>query len=217
MLGRLRVWFTPLKDRVAEPLARAGVPPLAISLAGIPLSLLGGWLLLQGSIFWAVVWSTAASLTDFLDGAVARLQQRSSPLGNYLEAIIDKTIEMILLLALAHLYPLPAAFAMCASFLVSFAKPRVGLVVITDNRDWPGWADHADRIAWTIVAMATCALPWKAVPALMLWALAGFALVGAAQRLRYAVDLIAQAERDGTLLPYLRHTSERTPPPESRT
>lgn len=221
MLGRLRAFFTPLKDRVAEPLARAGVPPLLISLAGLPMALYGGWLLLHGHVFWAVVWSTAGSLTDFLDGAVARLQNRSSAVGNYLEAVIDKAIEMILLLSLAHLYPLPAAFALCASFLVSYAKPRVALVLITDNRDWPGWADHADRMAWVIVAMATCAVPWplmgQPVPALLLWALAGVALVGAAQRLRYGMALIAEAERNGTLLPYLQRTSGRTQSPESQT
>ncbi len=161
MLGRLRSTFAPLKDRLAVPLARAGVPPLAISLAGIPLCLWSGWLLLRGHVFWAVVIGTAGALTDFLDGAVARLQKSSSPVGNYLEAVVDKLVEMVLLLALGQLYPLPAAFAVCASMLVSYAKPRVGLVLVTDNRDWPGWADHADRIALVLVAMALVPFSFK--------------------------------------------------------
>jgi len=200
MLGQLRATVNPLKKLLAAPLARAGIAPLTVTLAALPLSLASAALLLGGRPLAAAAVACAASLTDFLDGAVARAQGRTSAAGNYLEAMVDRVVEIILLLALGWFFPWPAAFALATSMLVSYAKPRVALVIPTDNRDWPGLGDHCDRLLLIVLAMASCAVS-VTVPAALLWVLSGVASIGAWQRIRYALELVAEAEREQRVLP----------------
>lgn len=206
MIGQLRASVGPLKRLLALPLASVRVSPLAVTLAALPLSLASAALLVSGRPLAAVAVGCAASLTDFLDGAVARAQGRTSAAGNYLEAVVDRVVEIILLLGLAWFYPLPAACALAFSLLVSYAKPRVALVITTDNRDWPGLGDHCDRLLLILVAMLACAWPVQVLgqsgAAWVLWLLAAMAAVGAWQRVQYALSLVQEAEREGRLLPY---------------
>lgn len=207
MLGERRSEFDHLKLLVAKPLARTGMPPWVITLMGLPLGLTAAALLWRGHTFAALAVGIAASLTDFFDGTVARLQNRSSALGNYLEAIVDKIVELTLLLGLAVFEPWPASFAIAASMFIAYCKPRVALVVQTDNRDWPGLADHPDRMVLILIGFACHAIPGKlfgfSATGWCLWLLAALACLGAAQRLCFAARLIREAEQEGRLLEYV--------------
>lgn len=203
MLGNYRSAFKPLKTWLAEPLAKTGVSPDLVTLSGIPLSLAAGTLLLMGRPLEALPFAFIASLTDLVDGEVARLQGRASHFGNYLEAVVDRAVESILLIALTVLFPLPGACALAASLIISFTKPRVGLVIITDNHDWPGLGDHSDRMVLIVGAYALCAQPLFS-PMWLLWLLGAMAATGAVRRVLYARKLIERAEREDGLLPYLR-------------
>lgn len=208
MLGERRNQFDHLKLLVARPLARTGMPPWIVTLLGLPLALAAALLLWRGYTLAALALGIAASLTDFFDGAVARLQNRSSALGNYLEAIVDKIVELTLLLALAMFEPLPASFAIAASMFIAYCKPRVALVVQTDNRDWPGLADHPDRMVLILVGFACRLVPGRllgfSATGWCLWLLAAAAAWGAWQRLWFAARLIREAENNGQLLEYVQ-------------
>lgn len=208
MLGNYRSAFKPLKTWLAEPLARTGVSPDIVTLSGIPLSLAAGTLLLMGRPLEALPLAFVSSLTDLVDGEVARLQGRQSHFGNYLEAVVDRVVESILLIALTVLFPLPGAVALAASLIISFTKPRVGLVIITDNHDWPGLGDHSDRMVLIVAAYGLCAFALFS-PAVLLWLLALMAGTGAYKRVLYARDLVEKAEHEGQLLPYLQEDQAR--------
>ena len=149
-----------------------------------------------------------AVTVDFVDGEVARLQERASPFGNYLDAVVDRCVEVVLLVALAPRHPLAAASALGLGLLVSYVKARVSLVVLADNHDWPGIGDRADRVVFMLMAIAFLSLPWGVAGRLLsewaLWAGAAVSAVGIVQRFLHARTLVANAQRSDTLLPYLR-------------
>ncbi|MEW6283369.1 MAG: CDP-alcohol phosphatidyltransferase family protein, partial [Candidatus Eremiobacterota bacterium] len=172
-----------MKRWLALPLARTGISPHAVSLMGVPLAAVSAWLVAREHGAWAFAAAVPAVLMDFLDGEVARLQGRETPFGNYFEAVVDRMVEGVLLVGLACRYPAAACAALVASFLVSYTKARAGLVVVCDNRDWPGLGDRSDRVVLLLLAVLFSG--GRAGEA-FLWLLASMALVGLLQRLRYA-------------------------------
>jgi len=198
VLGQARSYFEPAKERLGRSLGALGIPPWLITLSGLALALLASWTYFYVGPFWAALCGTAASLTDFVDGAVARYQNRQSAWGNYLEAVVDRLVELTLLLTLVPDLGPVAAFAIAASMFISYCKPRVALVIMADNHDWPGVGDHADRMVVLLVSMALC--QWSLLAGQIgIGLLALLAALGAAQRLHYAYQLIAaHASRSDT-------------------
>lgn len=189
MLAAARRYFEPSKERLGATLGRWGIRPSWVTLSGLALALLAAYIYGRWGPFWAALCGTAASLTDFVDGAVARYQGKESAWGNYLEAVVDRLVELTLLLAMAGDLGPVVSWAIASSMFISYCKPRVALVVATDNHDWPGVGDHADRMVVILVSMALCQVS-------LLLAQMGLALLvamtalGSLQRLRYAYRLI---------------------------
>lgn len=145
----------------------------------------------QTNPFQAALIGTAASLTDFVDGAVARFQKTQSAWGNYLEAVTDRLVELTLLLAMANDLGPVVAWAIAASMFISYTKPRVALVTPIDNHDWPGIADHADRMVILLVSMALSAYS-KTLAQSGIALLTATAVIGSIQRLHYAYYLVVR-------------------------
>jgi phosphatidylglycerophosphate synthase len=206
VLGRARRHFEPAKQYLGRRLGQWGIPPWLITLSGLGLALLAGWAYTRLGPLAAALIGTAASLTDFVDGAVARYQNRQSAWGNYLEAIVDRLVELILLLTLSRDLGPVVAWAIAACMFISYCKPRVALVIPADNHDWPGLADHADRMVVLLISMALCQISLP-LGRLGIGLLALLAALGSLQRLHYAYRLIAAAEASP------HSTSAQIPPP----
>jgi len=191
MISQLREPTRPIRVALAKPFVRLGIHPNWITLAAIPLSTAAAWVLSQGNGRWALFLALAAAAMDFLDGEVARLQNRPTGFGNYLEALVDRWVDGILLMGFLPFYALPAGLAIILSSLVSYSKARLGLVMATDNRDWPGWGDRSDRLILILCAMGLG--PQSAWCGLLLWILVIVSLVGCLQRVQHARRQIEQA------------------------
>lgn len=193
MLTQQRHRFEPCKRWLGARLGSLGLPPNFYTLLGLALAWLACWLFWAYGPFQAALCGTLASLTDFVDGAVARYQNRESRWGNYLEALVDRAIEVSLLLTMSAALGPVISFALAGSLLISYCKPRVALVVPADNHDWPGIGDHSDRMVLILLAMALAG----AAPGIargLLWLLSAMTLVGCLQRVAYAQRLIAEYE-----------------------
>lgn len=192
MLGSLRPLLKPLVLSIATPLARLGVPPNAFSVCAVPFAAGAAWAMVGGHWVAALVCTALSGLVDLLDGSVARLQNRESPFGNYLDTMLDRIVEVVLYLGLVLVWPVPAATALAFSMLVSYAKARVALVIPTDDRDWPGMGDRADRMAMLLAGLlaASCGFPF-ALRAVV-WLIAATTIVGTWQRMVYAHKLIEE-------------------------
>jgi phosphatidylglycerophosphate synthase len=193
MLAAQRDRFESLKNLAARPFVWLGVPPLAITLAAIPMCLLAGLAFKLHHPLVSLTLAVAASLTDFVDGAVARATARRSRLGDYLEAVVDRMVELLLLCQLSVVCGTSATVALAMSMLVSYTKPRLALVLAIDNRDWPGMMDHADRMVFIEVSWGL-ALIAPSLASVLLWVMAALAAIGTVQRLRYAATLLKETE-----------------------
>lgn len=197
MLSSLRQRVQPVGRLIARPFVAAGIGPNAITLAAIPLSTLAALALTQ-SYFSLAFWLALPSvLLDFLDGAVARASGKSSDYGNHLEAVVDRYVEAALLAGLAAHYPVLATSALGFSMLVSYIKARVGLVIASDNSDWPGVGDRADRMVLLLLCIFLMARGYPGWGCFSLVCLTAIAAVGAVQRLNHSRVLIERASGSG--------------------
>lgn len=191
MISQLREPTRPLRVALAKPLVALGVHPNWITLAAIPLSSAAAFLLARGCCKWALFLALAAAAMDFLDGEVARLQGRTSAFGNYLEALVDRWVDGVLLLGFVQTFPLASGLGIILGSLVSYSKARLGLVMPTDNSDWPGVGDRSDRMLLLLCAVGLGpASPWTGW---LLWALVAISLLGCWQRVQHARRQIEQA------------------------
>ena len=208
MISRLRKRTDSLAFVLAKPFVVLNVHPNVVSLLAIPIALVFAFLIFRGLFLPAFFFGVLAFLVDLFDGSVARQLGRCTLFGNYLEGIIDKAVDFIVIGSFVFLFPLATAIALGSSFLVSFAKPRVGLVIMTDNRHWPGIGERGDKVAILLLGLLLSAF-FPSFFGLMtmeivLYLVSGIALVGLLQRVLYAWKLIEEAKKKGLVLPYLR-------------
>ncbi len=212
MLGQLRSTFKPFFSLLATPFITLRIPPMGVTLIAIPFALACAYAYSTQQFWLALLLLPLSSLWDAIDGTVARALKLESLWGNYFETMIDKLIEILIFIGLATIAPVAAITALGFGLLSSYAKPRVALVIITDNHDWPAIGEHADKMVILFLGTLWAALsPPQAVEILTytLWLIAAITFIGTLQRMKYAQKLIARAEKEGTVLPYLKKGKER--------
>ena len=92
----------PLKDSVLDPVARVVgrlMSPNAVTLLSLLLGISSAAVLWQGYIGWAFLLWILNRITDGLDGAVARVTDRTSDLGGYLDIVADFVVYSALPIA----------------------------------------------------------------------------------------------------------------------
>lgn len=194
-----RLW-----EWLARGLVRAGWSPNAVTVAGAGLVLVSCAAYLWHRNGWVFAISLAIAFSfDGLDGAVARLTGRTSHLGGYLDAIIDRYQEAAVLAAIALLHDQWAAafFAITGSLLISYNKARVAMEMPTGNTEWPDLMERMERLIF-IVAMILAAevaalAGWTRGGVFQsgLWILAALTHFSALQRFRRACARIGEFDR----------------------
>lgn len=135
--------MTTLKDRytavvrrgaapVAERLVNGRVTPNMLTVFGLALTLAAAPFIITGHTAVGAVIFLIGSLTDMLDGAVARLGKQVTAFGAFLDSTSDRLAEGVVLGSIALLYAkeghigrVALVFAvMIASFLVSYTRAR---------------------------------------------------------------------------------------------
>ena len=106
---RIQVIVTPIGLR----LAKMGVRPMHLTLAGLFITLGGSLMLARGTLALGAAIILAGSALDGLDGAVARVSGTTSPRGALIDSVSDRLGET-------------AMFAACAFWLTSRISPAEG-------------------------------------------------------------------------------------------
>lgn len=210
MLSSLRGVIKPLAKVLAAPFIYFRADPNMVSVLGLVFAIIGAFFVVWENWLLALVFFALAPLMDLIDGEVARAQNKRSNWGNYFETMIDKFVDLAMIGSFAFVPGLavPAVLALGFSAISSYAKPRVALIIITDNRDWPAIGEHADKLIIILVALLLATLGLNIIGLLLCFA-AVICAVGAVQRMIYAYALIKEAEKKGTLLPYIKKKKER--------
>lgn len=210
MLSKLRNDIKPIARVLAKPFVLMRVDPNWISVLGLVFALIGAYFVYRHNWFLALVFFVLAPLMDLIDGTVARQLNKRSNWGNYFETMIDKFVDFAMLGSFVFVggLAIPAILALGFSSISSYAKPRVALIVVTDNRDWPAIGEHADKLILILAALFLAAAGVNIIWA-FLYLIAIISAIGAVQRMFYAKKLIEEAEKKGNLLPYIKKRKDR--------
>jgi phosphatidylglycerophosphate synthase len=153
-IGRYVSW--PIQ-RLAALLAGTGIHPNVITWSALVANFWAGVLFAEGRFQAAGGMVIAAGLCDLLDGPVARLQNRVSLFGGFLDSILDRYADFLLFLGLLvyyvelnrFRYAILAGAAMAGAVMVSYAKARAESLVA--GREVGFW-DRPERLALIILA-----------------------------------------------------------------
>jgi CDP-diacylglycerol--glycerol-3-phosphate 3-phosphatidyltransferase len=127
---QLRRCFLPL----LAALRWLKITPNQVTIAGTVLNLAAGALVIAepDHLYWAGIVFVVAGLMDMLDGALARMSQKVTPFGAFLDSTLDRVSEGVILSAIAYLLAVQGreidvalvVLALLGSVLVSYTRAR---------------------------------------------------------------------------------------------
>ncbi|MCH7998774.1 MAG: CDP-alcohol phosphatidyltransferase family protein [Chloroflexi bacterium] len=156
-----------LIDPIVGALARVGVTPNMLTLAGVLGNAGAAFLAARGDFLPAGIVMLAASSLDMLDGALARATGKATRFGSVFDAVMDRVSEAAVLFGLLYYFSdrggreeeLLIFAAVTASFLVSYTRARAEIVDIPLREGLFGRAERVLLLAiGLMIDQATVAL-----------------------------------------------------------
>jgi phosphatidylglycerophosphate synthase/TolA-binding protein len=184
MLGRYRDTVRAWSDPAGRALLAVRLRPNHLTLMGLGVSLLAAAAFIAGRTRWAGVLLIVAGLFDLLDGSLARASGQVTPFGAFLDSVIDRYSDLVVLLGIVVLFArtpnergsLVAMAGLVGSVMVSYTKARAESIGVPCTI---GFMERPERMLCLIVGALTDLLE----PAL--WVLAVLANVTAVQRILF--------------------------------
>jgi peptidoglycan lytic transglycosylase len=132
MLGRYRDSVRAWSDPFGALLFRLHLRPNHLTVMGLGVSLLAAAAFIDGRTRWAGVLLILAGLFDLFDGSLARASGQVTPFGAFLDSVIDRYSDLVVLLGIVVLFArtphargaLVAMAGLVGSVMVSYTKAR---------------------------------------------------------------------------------------------
>jgi archaetidylinositol phosphate synthase len=158
MLTRLKAKVQSAIKAQAKAADKIGLTPNTVSVIGIVLAILSALAYTSGhkNLTLAVVLLLASGYCDILDGALARLCQKTTPFGGLLDSMLDRYADSAVYIGIiigGLCTVLWGLLALIGSLLVSYARARAEAAGI--KMETVGLAERAERII--IIAVASLA------------------------------------------------------------
>ncbi|MGQ9501514.1 MAG: CDP-alcohol phosphatidyltransferase family protein [Anaerolineae bacterium] len=178
----VREWTRGVVLPIARLISWSGVSPNVITIAGFSLTVADAILLAMGHVQLAGIMLIPAAGLDAIDGSLARIQNRVTRFGAFLDSTIDRLSEAVLFLG-ALLYYLSGSptqteiillfVALIGSLMVSYTKARSEAIGIAIRG---GLLTRFERMLVLIIGMVLNELT------IALWILAVLANITVLQR-----------------------------------
>ena len=201
MFGKLRPLMAAIWKAPARALLALGVHPNVMTLVGTAGVVFGALFFFPKggmALFWGVMVITFFVLTDMLDGTMARLGNKASRLGAFLDSTMDRIADAAIFFALAWAFvdvdrvtAVAAVVCLAIGSLVPYARARAESVGVEAKG---GLAERSDRlvISLTATGLVGLGLPlW--VLTWTLWLLVLLAAITVVQRI---LIVVRAARRD---------------------
>jgi soluble lytic murein transglycosylase len=141
MLSRYREPLRAWTDPVGHLLFRLRLRPNHLTLAGLGVSFVAAAAFMSGRTRLAGVLLLLAGFFDFFDGSLARASGQVTPFGAFLDSVIDRYSDLIVLLGIVVLFvemphargALVAMAALVGSVMVSYTKARAESIGVECN------------------------------------------------------------------------------------
>ncbi|GAA5188854.1 CDP-alcohol phosphatidyltransferase family protein [Rugosimonospora acidiphila] len=179
--------------RVLGPMAgwllRRRVTPDMVTIIGTVATLVGTvGFAARGRLVLAAVFVIFGSLTDVIDGTMARMSGRKGKFGAFLDSTLDRVADGAIFASLAYWlltqdrHAAAAASLIClvATQVVSYAKARAEGLGMTAN---VGVGERAERLIIIGVGGLLAELVWKYAMDVALWILVVLSLITVGQRI----------------------------------
>lgn len=177
---------------IGRGIARTGITPNAITTTGLVLTGIAAWFVANGEPIIGGAILVAGGLMDTFDGAVARASGRSTPFGGFLDSVVDRISDGVILAALAWwVADQPRLFALAVTALVaaevtSYVRAKAEAIDLACS---VGILERAERAMLLMAALLFH--PWLLEP--ILWILAVGGVVTVVQRMHH---VWCQIDRD---------------------
>lgn len=168
---------------LAHVLARSHVSPNFVTVVGLLVNVLAAYLIVRGDLLLAGIVYLAGGAFDLLDGLLARVSDRVTPAGAFLDSTLDRVSEGVVFAAIAYLFARDGhaadsaivLLALLGSLLVSYTRARAEALGIACE---VGVATRPERVVLVVFGLLT---GWLAPVIYLLVALTGITVV---QRVR---------------------------------
>jgi len=184
MLSRYKDRIAGCTDPFARVLLRIHVRPNHLTILGLAASVLAALAFAAGRERLAGSLLIVSGLFDFLDGSLARLSGQVTPFGAFLDSVIDRYSDLVVLLGLLLLFVRAGRSAevlltmavLVGTVMVSYTKARAQSIGVECE---VGLMERPERQICLVAGALLSALP------LVLWVLAVLVNVTAVQRILY--------------------------------
>jgi len=184
MLSRYKDRIAGCADPFARLLLRIHVRPNHLTILGLAASVLAALAFAAGRERLAGSLLIVSGLFDFLDGSLARLSGQVTPFGAFLDSVIDRYSDLVVLLGLLLLFVRAGRSAevlltmavLVGTVMVSYTKARAQSIGVECE---VGLMERPERQICLVAGALLSALP------LVLWVLAVLVNVTAVQRILY--------------------------------
>ena len=142
--------------RLVRMLTLSGVHPNVLTLIGLVVNGAAAWILSRGEFLYAGMVILGAAAFDLTDGAVARNANKVTRFGGFLDSVMDRYSDLILLTGLLVYYAginrfgyiVLTAVAMIGSVLVSYTRSRAENTIDSCK---VGFLERPERIVLMII------------------------------------------------------------------
>lgn len=205
MLGGRRDRTRPLTDAIGRAVAATGLSPNSITVLSALLALPTAVLLWKGPLVWGAWAMGIVASLDFVDGAVARVTGKTTLAGGYLDSLLDRFVDAIMVIPLLLRIDSTAMWLAGSAFLVGMTVTSFARARVYQDLDPPASAWRRDLLerperyfllAPGVLAQGVLDASGRHVD-LLLWVIALLAvlsLVTVAQRMATAMRLLREAD-----------------------
>jgi CDP-diacylglycerol--glycerol-3-phosphate 3-phosphatidyltransferase len=145
-----------LFDRIVRLFVRHGINPNILTGIGLLVNLLAAYFFAFGYFRWAGLTIIAAAIFDLTDGPVARLSHRVTSFGGFLDSVLDRYSDLMLLSGLMVYYSrgnrfwyvILVAAAMIGAIMTSYARARAENIIPSCK---VGFLERPERIVLLII------------------------------------------------------------------
>lgn len=149
-----------LWEKIVRGFSKLGIDPNVLTAVGFGINLLAAYLFAYGYFRWAGLTVIVAGIFDLTDGPVARVTKRVTPFGGFLDSVVDRYSDLLLLIGLLVFYGrinrfwyvTLVAVAMIGSVMTSYTRARAENLI---PKCKVGFLERPERIVLIIIGALT--------------------------------------------------------------
>jgi len=181
-------------DKIVRALALSRINPNFLTFLGLVINIVAAWQFARGRFFAAGLVVIAAGIFDLVDGPVARVTNRVTRFGGFLDSVVDRYSDLALYMGLLvyyasinrFFYIVLTAIVMTGSVMVSYTRARAENSIPSCK---VGFLERPERIVLIIIG----ALSGRMAP--VLWIIAVLSNVTVIHRMIYTWEQSKALER----------------------